>query len=44
MQFQAAGAEVFDVQVENPHLTSLGCVEVPRDEFLDRAARRAARR
>ncbi len=36
---RAAGAEVFDVQVENPHLTSLGCVEIPRDAFLDRAAR-----
>lgn len=33
-----AGAEVFDVQVENPHLTSLGCVEIDRATFLDRAA------
>jgi leucyl/phenylalanyl-tRNA---protein transferase len=27
---------LYDVQVLNPHLTSLGCVEIPRREYLDR--------
>jgi leucyl/phenylalanyl-tRNA--protein transferase len=31
---------IFDVQVQSPHLASLGCVEVPRDTFL-RALRAA---
>ncbi|MBK6692276.1 MAG: leucyl/phenylalanyl-tRNA--protein transferase [Myxococcales bacterium] len=34
----AAGAELFDVQVPNEHLTSLGCVSLPRDAYLDRLA------
>lgn len=33
-----AGYEIFDAQVMNPHLESLGCVDVPRDEYLDRLA------
>lgn len=31
--------ELFDAQVPNPHLTSLGCVEIPRAEFLQRLER-----
>jgi leucyl/phenylalanyl-tRNA--protein transferase len=31
-----AGYVLFDVQVKNPHLTSLGCVEIPRREYLAR--------
>jgi leucyl/phenylalanyl-tRNA--protein transferase len=38
----AAGFETFDVQVMNPHLESLGCIEIPRDEYLDRVARAIA--
>ena len=34
-----AGYAIFDAQVMNPHLESLGCVEVPRGEYLDRLAR-----
>ncbi len=29
---------VFDVQVQNPHLASLGCVEIARDEYFSRLA------
>lgn len=32
----ASGFEVFDVQVQNPHLASLGCVEVSRESYLRR--------
>lgn len=35
---RAAGAVLFDVQVQNPHLTSLGCIEITRDDYLDRLA------
>lgn len=35
---RASGTRLLDVQVENPHLTSLGCVQIARDEFLDRAS------
>jgi leucyl/phenylalanyl-tRNA--protein transferase len=31
-----AGYTTFDVQVQNPHLKSLGCVEVKRREYLAR--------
>lgn len=31
-----AGYVLFDVQVKNAHLTSLGCVEIPRREYLAR--------
>lgn len=31
-------ASVFDVQWSTPHLASLGVVEIPRDEYLDRLA------
>jgi leucyl/phenylalanyl-tRNA--protein transferase len=40
---RASGFELFDVQVLNPHLESLGCVEIARDEYLDRVARAVAR-
>ncbi len=30
-----SGYELFDVQVLNPHLESLGCIELERSEFLD---------
>ncbi len=33
---RASGFELFDVQVMNPHLRSLGCSEIPRREYLDR--------
>jgi leucyl/phenylalanyl-tRNA--protein transferase len=40
---RASGFELFDVQVMNPHLESLGCVEISRDEYLDRVERAVAR-
>ena len=30
------GFSLFDVQVQNPHLESLGCVEITRDQYLAR--------
>lgn len=33
-----AGYLIFDAQVMNPHLESLGCVDVERDVYLDRLA------
>jgi len=44
---RAGGFQLLDVQVMNPHLHSLGCVEVTRREYLDRldlAATRAPAR
>lgn len=35
-KLRAAGYTLFDVQVRNPHLTSLGCIEIPRREYLGR--------
>ena len=35
---RASGFALFDVQVLNPHLRSLGCVELPRREYPDRLA------
>lgn len=35
-KLRAADYELFDVQVQNPHLESLGIVEIPRDAYLDR--------
>ena len=40
---RASGFELFDVQVMNPHLRSLGCVEVARRDYLDRLDRAVAR-
>ena len=33
---RASGFRLFDVQVQNPHLASLGCVEIRRREYLAR--------
>jgi leucyl/phenylalanyl-tRNA---protein transferase len=33
------GFRLFDVQVMSPHLASLGCVEIPRSEYLRAVAR-----
>jgi leucyl/phenylalanyl-tRNA--protein transferase len=35
-KLRAAGFVLFDVQVQNPHLASLGCMEIPRREYLRR--------
>jgi leucyl/phenylalanyl-tRNA---protein transferase len=40
---RTSGFELFDVQVLNPHLESLGCIEITRDEYLDRVAHAVAR-
>jgi leucyl/phenylalanyl-tRNA--protein transferase len=40
---RASAFELFDVQVMNPHLLSLGCVEIARHEYLDRLERAVAR-
>lgn len=37
-KLRAAGYTTFDVQVQNPHLKSLGCIEIPRREYLARLA------
>lgn len=36
MGLRASGFQLLDVQVQNPHLESLGCVEIPRAEYLAR--------
>lgn len=33
-KLRTAGYSLFDVQVQNPHLSSLGCVEIPRADYL----------
>lgn len=38
-RLRGAGYALFDVQVQNPHLASLGCQEIPRAEYLARLAR-----
>jgi leucyl/phenylalanyl-tRNA--protein transferase len=35
-RLREAGFVLFDVQVSNPHLASLGCIEIPRREYLER--------
>jgi leucyl/phenylalanyl-tRNA--protein transferase len=35
-KLRSAGYALFDVQVQNPHLESLGCQEIPRGEYLAR--------
>lgn len=35
-KLRAGGFALFDVQVQNPHLASLGCVEIPRSAYLAR--------
>ena len=37
-RLRGAGFELFDVQVTNPHLESLGCVEVERRAYLEKLA------
>lgn len=37
-KLKASGFSIFDVQVQNPHLESLGCIEIPRREYLARLA------
>lgn len=37
-RLRAGGFTLFDVQVQNPHLASLGCIEVPRRAYLARLA------
>ncbi len=34
-RLRKSGYLVFDAQVMNPHLASLGCVEIPRHKYLD---------
>jgi len=36
---RAGGFSLFDVQVQNPHLASLGCIEIERSEYLTRLER-----
>jgi leucyl/phenylalanyl-tRNA--protein transferase len=38
LKLRAAGYVLFDVQVQNPHLESLGCIEIPRREYLAKVA------
>mgnify|MGYP002713129719 CR=1 FL=1 len=33
---RSAGVDLFDVQIQNPHLESLGVVDIPRDVYLER--------
>jgi leucyl/phenylalanyl-tRNA--protein transferase len=35
-KLRRAGYVLFDVQVTNRHLESLGCIEVPREDYLRR--------
>lgn len=35
-RLRGAGYRLFDVQVQNPHIESLGCVEITRTEYLAR--------
>ena len=38
-KLRASGYALFDVQVQNAHLESLGCIEITRAEYLARLAR-----
>jgi len=40
---RARGFTLFDVQVMSPHLATLGCIEIPRDEYLSRVSAAVAR-
>jgi leucyl/phenylalanyl-tRNA--protein transferase len=35
---QATGASLLDVQWTTPHLVSLGAIDIPRNEYLERLA------
>ncbi|CAN5162919.1 leucyl/phenylalanyl-tRNA--protein transferase [soil metagenome] len=37
-RLRLAGYRLFDVQVQNPHIESLGCIEIPRTEYLERVS------
>lgn len=37
-RLRGAGFELFDVQVQNPHLESLGCIEIERRAYLEKLA------
>ena len=41
-RLRAGGYSLFDVQVMNEHLASLGCVEIRRAGYLDRLERAIA--
>jgi leucyl/phenylalanyl-tRNA--protein transferase len=41
-RLREGGYQIFDAQVMNPHLESLGCVPVRRTEYLDRLAKAVA--
>jgi len=44
-RLSAGGFELLDVQFMTPHLARLGCIEIPRGDYLqalDRALRQAA--
>lgn len=41
-KLRAGGFVLFDVQVQNPHLASLGCVEIPKREYLARVPKALA--
>jgi leucyl/phenylalanyl-tRNA--protein transferase len=35
----AGGFQLLDVQFQSPHLQRLGCVEIAREEYLERLSR-----
>jgi leucyl/phenylalanyl-tRNA--protein transferase len=37
-RLKSQGAEFIDCQMQNSHLASLGCIEVPRAQFLSMLA------
>jgi leucyl/phenylalanyl-tRNA--protein transferase len=41
-RLKESGYLLFDAQVKNPHLTSLGCVEIKRTDYLERLAKAVA--
>lgn len=41
-RLKESGYQLFDAQVRNPHLTSLGCIEIKRPDYLERLARAVA--
>ena len=42
-RLRKSGFTLFDVQVMSPHLARLGCIEIPRDEYLSRVSAAVAR-
>ncbi|HEX7603660.1 MAG TPA: leucyl/phenylalanyl-tRNA--protein transferase, partial [Polyangiaceae bacterium] len=41
-RLKESGYLLFDAQVKNPHLTSLGCIEIKRTDYLERLAKAVA--